>query len=260
LGEHEADKVQIYSINPLTRFSDRAAYYAKYRPAYSQDAISCVLDGLGEPTRICAADIGAGTGIGARLIAARGIRVIAIEPNGDMRRVADPHPLVELREATAEATGLSSASVDLVTCFQSFHWFNSDTCLREFCRILKPSGRLALVWNVRDKRDAFTSDYTQVVRRASNNDLAVARTNALGAFGRSQCFAGTSQHTFPYVQTLNLEGLIGRALSASYVPREGPMNAQIASDLKGLYEKHHDELGMVHLAYTTEVYLADPSR
>jgi SAM-dependent methyltransferase len=187
------------------------------------------------------------------------MRVIAIEPNGDMRGAADSYPLVEFREATAEATGLQDASVDLITCFQSFHWFNPDTCLREFHRILRPSGRLALVWNVRDKRDSFTNDYTNVVRRGSDNDPAVDRANALDPLAKNQYFAVVDRHTFPYRQSLNLEGLIGRALSSSYVPREGPMYARIMLDLEGLHEKHGDELGMVHLAYVTEVHLAKPS-
>ena len=115
-----------------------------------------------------AADVGAGTGISSRLLAECGVRVLAIEPNADMRQAALPHPLVEYREATAEATGLADATVDLVTCFQSFHWFNPQPTLLEFNRIVKPSGRLAVVWNDLDENDEFSANYIHLVRTASN--------------------------------------------------------------------------------------------
>lgn len=62
-----------------------------------------------------------------------------------MREAAEPHALVEYRDATAEQTKLSEDLI--VTCFQAFHWFQPMPTLREFHRILKPSGRLALIWN-----------------------------------------------------------------------------------------------------------------
>lgn len=76
--------------------------------------------------------------------------MLAIEPNEAMRQAAFSHPLVEYRDATAEATGLPDASVDLVTCFESFHWFDVETTLLEFHRILKSKGRLALIWSFGD--------------------------------------------------------------------------------------------------------------
>ena len=129
---------QLSEMNPLGRFSDRASDYVKYRPSYPAAAIDAILDGLGEPSQLTAADIGAGTGISSRLLAQRGVRVLAIEPNAEMRQAADPHALVEFRAGNSEATNLPDTSIDLVTCFQSFHWFNPVLTLPEFRRILKP--------------------------------------------------------------------------------------------------------------------------
>lgn len=80
-------------LNPQSRFSDRAQDYAKYRPSYPSEAIDCILAGL--ETSGIAADIGAGTGISSRLLADRGVKVIAIEPNAAMKQAAESHPLVE---------------------------------------------------------------------------------------------------------------------------------------------------------------------
>ncbi len=156
MNENNLEETPLHTMNPLSRFSDRAADYAKYRPSYPDQAIATILEGLGNPSQLVAADIGAGTGISSRLLAERGVRVLAIEPNPSMREAASPHALVEFRNGTAEATNLPDSSVDLVTCFQAFHWFDPAPTLWEFHRILKPSGRLALVWNDRSQEDEFT--------------------------------------------------------------------------------------------------------
>ncbi|MEM8722399.1 MAG: class I SAM-dependent methyltransferase [Cyanobacteria bacterium P01_G01_bin.39] len=127
-------------------FSEVSSEYAKYRASYSKFAIDKILEGLDKPSQLVTVDIGAGTGIGSRQLAERGIRVTAIEPDSAMIQVATPHPQIEFQESTAEATKLPDETADLVTCFTAFHWFDFEHSLREFQRILKPSGRLALVW------------------------------------------------------------------------------------------------------------------
>lgn len=253
-----SETTPLHKMNPLTRFSDRAADYAKYRPSYPAEAIDIILEGLDTSCGLIAADIGAGTGISARLLADRGVRVLAIEPNAAMRETAEPHLLVEFREATAEATHLADASVDLVTCFQAFHWFDPTPTLSEFHRILKPSGRLAVVWNNRDLKDKFTKNYSDLVRRASNHHPAESRLVNVDAPLKSSLFQQVSCYTFAYRQALDLEGLIGRAQSTSYIPREGQVQLQLVSDLTTLYEQFRNEYGLVYLAYYTNVFLTHP--
>ena len=159
-------------MNPLTYFSDAAADYAKYRPTYPEVAIDKVLSGLGLRSQIVAADIGAGTGIASRQLAEKGIKVFAVEPNAEMRQAAISHPLIEFCDGTAEATNLPDASVDLVVCFQAFHWFDRDRSLSEFRRILKPAGRLALVWNFWNFEDKFTKEYYYLIKNPSKSKQA----------------------------------------------------------------------------------------
>jgi SAM-dependent methyltransferase len=183
--------------------------------------------------------------------------VLAIEPNKEMRQAAELHELVECSEGTAEVTNLPDASVDLITCFQSFHWFNPETSLLEFRRILKPSGRLALVWNNRDRNDNFTSEYSRLVRAASNNHPAEARMKSVEPLLRSPHFINVREQTFIYRQELDFTGLIGRMQSVSYVPREGLVQQQLISDLQDLYNRHSDERGPVYMVYSTSVHLAE---
>src|SRR5262249_9155206 len=116
--------------DPTQRFTDRAADYVKYRPGYPAAAIDAVIAGLGPPEGIVAVDVGAGTGISARLLAARGVNVVAVEPNRAMRESAVPHERVTWRDGTAEATALDDASFGLALAAQSFHWFKQDDALR----------------------------------------------------------------------------------------------------------------------------------
>lgn len=258
MNKPDAQDTPLHTMNPLTRFSDRAGDYAKYRPSYPQEAIATILDGLGNPSQLVAADIGAGTGISSRLLIEYGVRVFAIEPNAAMREAASPHPFVEWREGNAEVTHLPDASVDLVTCFQAFHWFDPDPTLREFYRILKPSGRLAVVWNDRDPEDELTQNYTQLVKTASNHHPAESRLTSIAPLHNHPLFPHLYRHTFTYRQPLTLEGLIGRAMSVSYIPQQGEAQQQLIAGLQDLYHRQCDENNLVYLQYCTSVYLTQP--
>ena len=149
------------SDGPTARFTDRAQAYAAHRPSYGDDVIAWVLDGLGEQPRV--ADLGAGTGISSRRLAAHGARVLAVEPNAAMRSAGEGD--VTWIDGTAEETTLGDASVDGVTAFQAFHWFANDAALAEIRRIVRPGGRACLVRSERDERDGFAAAYGELVRR-----------------------------------------------------------------------------------------------
>ncbi|KAM3091648.1 class I SAM-dependent methyltransferase [Phormidesmis sp. 146-35] len=248
----------LHQLDPLNRFSDRASDYVKYRPTYPAESIDQILEGLGTPSQLVAADIGAGTGISARLLGDRGLQVWAIEPNAAMSQVAEVHPNVTYRAATAEQTDLPDASVDLITCFQSFHWFDPEPTLAEFRRILKSSGRLALVWNDRDQSNEFSESYEALLREVSNKHPALERFTASDALYAASSFTNVQSFVFPSQQILDLEGLIGRSRSASYVPRQGTAYDRLTTELTALHQRWADQQGCVCLTYQTKVFLAAP--
>lgn len=194
--------------------------------------------------------------VSPRVFWLNGVRVLAIEPNAEMRQAALPHPLVEFHDGTAENTNLPNASVDLIVCFQSFHWFDPTPTLLEFRRILKPTGRLAVVWNDRDRQDEFTQSYTRLVQIASNNHPAESRLVSVEPLLASSIFPNVRCHIFTYRQELDKDGLIGRAMSVSYIPRAGSAQQQLVSDLQQLYNRSCNKNGLVHMVYRTSVYLA----
>jgi SAM-dependent methyltransferase len=250
-------------MDPTGRFSDRADNYAKYRPSYPPQAISCILGALAptKPQALTIADIGAGTGIFSRLLADRGPRVLAIEPNEAMRLAAAPNPSVEFREGSAEHTGLKDTSVDLITCAQAFHWFKHAAALPEFRRILKPTGKVSILWNDRDHSDPMTAEYGRLILIASDNHPAAEdRGTCAEALEASPLFTNIKIHHFRYEQALDQQGLIGRALSASYCPKSGPKLDELIDGLTDLHARFADLKGIVRMVYSTRVYIADPSR
>jgi ubiquinone/menaquinone biosynthesis C-methylase UbiE len=247
----------LHTQNPLDRFSNRAQDYAKYRPSYPSEAIDLIVQGLGEPSRLVVADVGAGTGISARLMADRGATVWAIEPNAAMRAAAAPHALVVFRDGTAEQTGLPNQSVDLVLCCQSFHWFNKPVALAEFHRILKPHGRVALMWNDRNLDDPFTQQYSTIVGKVADRQIFDQADRKSGAaLEQSRWFTNFRAHTPLYTHRLTWEELIGLVRSSSYVPKSGELYEQLRIALQELYQRWADA-DRVQLSYRVNLYLAD---
>ncbi len=245
-----------FELSPTTRFADRASDYALFRPSYPPAAIDAVFEGLPTDRPLVAADIGAGTGISSRLLADRGLRVLAVEPNAAMRETADPHPGVTFVDGAAESTGLGAASVDLVMCAQAFHWFKPVDALAEFRRIVKPRGRLVFLVNERDNEDAAMRAYNTAIKAAAERELSEGMR---GAIDDALHAAGipTVPRSFPYAQALSRDGLVGRARSASYIPKEGPRYEQLLRDLDALWIAHHGADGMVTLGYRTFVWVVE---
>jgi SAM-dependent methyltransferase len=259
--------IPLHERNPVGRFNDRADDYVKYRPSYPAAAIDLILEGLGAPGTLAAADVGAGTGISARLIADRGVQVTAVEPGAVMRGAAAPHARVTWVVGTAEATGLADRSVDLVLCAQSFHWFRAPEAIAEFARLLRPGGRLALMWNRRSKTDAFTLGYRQAIADVGGESEVERAPFDPGVIdGQSQVapssgtrrsfFSKAERAVLPNAQRLDRDGLRGRACSASYVPKTGPEGARLIELLDELFDRFRDSTDHVTLVYETEIYRA----
>jgi len=246
----------LHEMNPIGRFDDRAQDYVKYRPGYPAEAIDVILEGLGPAERLLAADVGAGTGISARLLGARGVRVTAVEPGAPMRAAAEPHPNVTWTAGTAEATGLQAQSVDLVLCAQSFHWFRAVDAFTEFARILKHGGRLAIMWNRRSTTDAFTVGFRQAIADVGGDSEVERAPFDPDGVARSGLFSAAIRSSTPSEQRVDLDGLVGRARSASYVPKTGPAGDTLLRLLSDLHARHADANGLVTLVYDTEIYLA----
>ncbi|MEZ6318798.1 MAG: methyltransferase domain-containing protein [Phycisphaerales bacterium] len=244
-------------LDSTNRFTDRASDYVRYRPTYPRAAYEAIVAGLGDPRTLIAADVGAGTGISARGLADLGPRVIAVEPNAAMRSAAEHHPRVEWRDGTAESTGLEGASVDVILCAQAYHWFDPERTCAEFARILRPNGRLALMWNESDTSDPVAARYVELTETAATERVMSRRTAASTRPDVRAPFAEPRVVTVPNEQRLDADGLIGRAMSASYVPRSGPVTDALVAGLRELHADRADADGLVTVRITTWIYLTE---
>lgn len=240
-------------LQPTARFTGLSGAYAKHRPRYPAAAVDAIVAGLAPGAE--AVDIGAGTGIMSRLLADRGLRVTAVEPNHDMRSAAEPHPLVRWQDATAEATGLADRSAQLIAAAQAMHWFKPDAAAGEFSRIARPGARLAILWNIRSTTDPFTSGYQTVIERYGDRAVLAASASDAGLLPMPG-FSPMRRLSFEFRQTLDIEGFLGRAASASYTPTEGPRREACFRDLADHFARHTGPDGTAALVYETVVYLS----
>jgi len=242
------------------RFSSRVENYVKYRPSYPKAIIPCLAKECGLKPPDVIADVGSGTGLLTQLFLDNGNRVFGVEPNREMReageRILAAYPNFISVNGTAEATTLDDTSVHAAIAGQAFHWFDIDKTRREFTRILKPAGWVALVWNARRvDSSAFQREYDQLLRAYSeeyakvNHMDAVTEQNIDEFFGRQ-----SGKAHFDNAQQFDFNGLLGRLMSSSYAPEAGyPSHAPIMNALRDLFNTHQQN-GKVTFEYDTKVY------
>jgi SAM-dependent methyltransferase len=246
-------------VESVERFSDRVANYVKYRPSYPAEVLQLFRDDMGLTRDSVIADVGSGTGIFARLFLVNGNVVHGVEPNDAMRSAAEAflaqYPNFRARKGTADDTGLQPASVDLVTAAQAFHWFDPETARREFVRILKRGGYVALVWNERQLgTNAFLWEYEQFLKRFANDYEQVRHEHIDRATLKGFFQKEFRTRVFANSQVLDLDGLLGRILSSSYMPNESDERfPAMKAELKTLVAKHA-ESGKIELLYNTAVH------
>lgn len=145
-------------------FGREAGTYEQGRPDYPAALGRWLAETMNLGPGRTVADVGAGTGKFTRLLVKSGAQVIAIEPVAAMREQLQALlPKVRALDGSAQAIPLPDASLDAVTCAQAFHWFASKETLDEFRRVLKPGGRLGLVWNVRDESVDWVAQITRII-------------------------------------------------------------------------------------------------
>lgn len=119
--------------------------YERGRPGYPAEAV----DVAGLPSSATVLDLGAGTGKLTRLLVSRFVRVVAVEPDDEMRRLLVALcPQAQVLPGSAEQIPLADASVDAVFAAECFHWFDNQRALTEIARVMGSRGTLVLMWNV----------------------------------------------------------------------------------------------------------------
>jgi len=250
------------------RFSTRVEFYLRARPKYPPALLHFFQKELNLTPAQPIADIGSGTGFLTELFLRNGNPVFAVEPNPEMRSAAETYLADFLNfhsiSATAEATTLPPASVDFVVAGQAFHWFDPIATRKEFLRILKPAGTVALIWNERRLQNSPFANAYDVLIKNFQTDAKVVKARSLVGTDRTilNAFfapATCQQRRFDNPQLLDRQGLIDRIFSSSYMPLPGSQrHAELLHAINAVFDAHQEN-GAVTMPHDTEVFFGQLS-
>lgn len=235
-------------INPTGRFSGRVEAYRRYRSRYPHEIIPLLREKCGLTAESVVADIGAGTGMLAELFLENGNRVLAVEPNAEMRaaceELMEKFPRLACVDGTAEHTTLGDRSVDMIAVGRAFHWFDHEKCRPEFQRILRPGGWVVLAGlGPRHGQEPVQQEYADIMR-THGVDWAQLRDRYNVTETAKKFFEGGTllEAKFPGADELTYEGLEGHTLSLSVMPKpDHPGFPAMQEALKRYFEKYqHD--------------------
>ncbi|WP_109477761.1 class I SAM-dependent methyltransferase [Paraburkholderia sp. C35] len=217
-------------------YTKGASTYVKGRPDYPPELANWLTGELALGPGSIAVDLGAGTGKFTPRLVETGATVIAVEPVAQMReKLAAALPQVDVREGTAQSLPLDDASVDAVLCAQSFHWFATREALAEIRRVLKPGGRLGLVWNVRDARVPWVAQLDAIVN-AREGDAPRYYTGEWRKVFPAEGFGDLEEQRLPHGHTGPVEDVIvTRVHSTSFIQALPPEGwAQVEREVRAL--------------------------
>jgi ubiquinone/menaquinone biosynthesis C-methylase UbiE len=242
-------------------FTKGAAAYERGRPDYPAAAIAFMAEQLGLAVGATVVDIGAGTGKLARLLLGTGAEVIAVEPVAAMRdQFTRVLPHTRILDGTAEALPLPDGSADAATAAQAFHWFANAKALAEIHRVLKPHGRLGLIWNNRNAESGWTREVWALIERETNDLPRYRKGNWRQAFAEYAGFRPTAERSFDHAQRGNFAMFSDRISSLSFVANmDEAERAKMIIEVRQLLERHPDTRGkeVIEIPYRTDVFIYD---
>lgn len=211
-------------MNNTTRFDGKGEVYAKARPKYAASLFDHIKNTLQIPEGSVFADIGSGTGIFSEQLLQNGYRVYAIEPNADMRKKAEEKLSADQDfisvNGTDSNTTLPDRSADHITTAQAFHWFDAEAFKRECRRILKPNGKVFIVYNSRDEAAECNRSLADLHRKYCPDFQGFSKgmnNEKCCAFFDHRCEVFRTDNS----QVYDRQGYIDRILSSSYSLSEG---------------------------------------
>ena len=190
-------------------FGSQAAAYERGRPSYPPEAVDWLL----APSDTWAArdvlDLGAGTGKLTTRLVERGLQVVAVDPIAEMLemlRTALPDTPALL--GSAEQIPLPDNAVDAVLVAQAWHWFDQERAVAEIARVLRPGGRLGVLWNTRDERSGWVKDFGRIVGLEHDRDNATVDL--------PEPFTDIATHQVEWTNYITPQALIDYVASRSY--------------------------------------------
>jgi ubiquinone/menaquinone biosynthesis C-methylase UbiE len=264
--------VSTIELTAATRFSGLAVGYDRHRPDYPAALLAAIATAPAPSVPRLALDVGAGTGIAARLIAANlpaDWRVAGVEPNADMRAQAAAREgegsRIAYVDAPAEALPFKTAAAGLITVAQAIHWFDRPKFYAEAGRVLAPGGALCILYNDRDLTGPeLLGEFETLMEREippydrhyrQSDGAEDAQDRELDAL---EWTLGVTRHRCRHGKVLSPADFAGLMLSRSklkpYTEKYGADEAR--RRLEALAAHHADEDGRVAVGMTARAHIA----
>jgi len=239
-------------------FQQGAAAYERGRPGYPAEAIQWLVAELGlEPGR-AVLDVGAGTGKLTRELVASRAAVVAVEPVPAMRALLEQAvPAARALDGTAEDLPLADASVDAIVVASAFHWFDGPSAVAEFHRVLRPGGRLALVWNRRRREQPLQAAISAIIEPHRGDTPSAYRSRWRAPVVSGGLFGPVAERELPFEQLVDADGLLDRVGSISFIAAlpDGERE-RVLGRIRALAAEAEEPL---RLGYDTEAFLYERS-
>lgn len=243
-------------------FDNKAVLYAESRPGYSAHVLQYLQNDLGLSSTALGADIGCGTGQLTKILSAFFESIYAVEPNVSMisecqKRLHDKKN-IKYKYRSAESTDISDNILDYITVAQAFHLLSGENTLREFKRILKPDGKLIIIYNMKNhfsdlfiKSEEVLLKYCPLYRRDFH-----AKEFKYDSF--LNCFTEDSyQYRFflnDNTEYLDCKTFIDRTLSASYaVQADDPSFPTFVKELEKVFA-YYSTNNKIKMELSTVIY------
>lgn len=225
-------------------FNNKADLYSKNRPSYSENFIKCLKEQLKFSSNSICADIGAGTGKLTEILLNNFNTVYAIEPNTQMlekcKNNLSNYSNVIFKNDSAELIHVRDNSFDFITVAQAFHLFNSKTVCKEFKRILKPNGKVIIVYNMKNHNSKLFLENEMVLKKYcpsyNRNTHATKFTPDYFKDIYTPESYNCKIYTFDNTEYINCNTFINRTLSASYsITKEHPNYNSYINELENVF-------------------------
>jgi SAM-dependent methyltransferase len=230
-------------------FGGVAEAYERGRPTYPADAVRWL---LGEHP-LTVLELGAGTGKLTRVLTELGHDVHATDPDATMLKILEREvPGVPAAEGSAEDIPLGDASVDAVVAAQAFHWFDLDRALPEIARVLRPGGRLCLLWNTRNEKIPWVRRLGALI--GTQEQLR----DPAEALIFSELFGFVENREFSHWQTIDRRTIQDLVLSRSNVAvLDAEARAAKMAEVLAFYDEFGRGMDGMQLPYVTRCFRAD---
>ena len=205
-------------------------------------------------------EVGAGSGLNLPFYGPGVVKLYALDPSADVWRLGRerarraPFP-VEFVQSSAERVPLPDGSADVVTCAQAFHWFDQERALPEIARVLRPGGRIALVWNTRDDSQGWVAELTEtVIGRSEFRDHGVIEVTK--GIDDSGLYGPVERASFTHVQLLGRDDLVELVRSRSQCAVLPEDERRPVLERVGAMFDAHSRDGVLAMPYVTECFRA----